>query len=51
MTEKEYKAYEMMMDDELREELHREMAPCSNEEFLERYKEEHEKRFGEEFQI
>lgn len=51
ITEAGYEAFVNAMDDDLREELHAELAPCSNEEFLERYKEEHEKRFGEEFQI
>jgi hypothetical protein len=40
-----------MMDDEIREELHRELAPCTDEEFLAAYIAEHEKRFGEEFTI
>lgn len=46
-----YKAAEMAMDDEIREQLHMELAPCTDEEFLEAYMEEHEKRFGEEFTI
>lgn len=41
---------EMLMDDELREKLHREIAPCSWNEFLDKYKEEHRKKFHEEFQ-
>jgi hypothetical protein len=40
-----------LMDDELREELHRELAPCTDEEFLTAYMAEHKKRFGEEFTI
>ncbi len=40
-----------MMDDEIREELHRELAPCTDEEFLKAYMEAHEAKFGEEFQI
>lgn len=40
-----------MMDDEIREELHRELAPCSDEEFLKAYMEAHEAKFNEEFQI
>lgn len=38
------------MDDEIREELHEKMAPCSNQEFLEAYAKAHAEKFdGEEF--
>lgn len=30
-------AIAVYMDDELREQIHREMAPCKSEEFLQRY--------------
>lgn len=40
-----------MMDDEIREELHRELAPCSEVEFLEAYMERHEEKYGCEFEI
>lgn len=40
-----------LMDDELREQVHAELAPCSNEEFLTRYLELHEQKFGEEFTV
>lgn len=46
-----YESAVVLMDDELREELNRELAPCTELEFLTRYMEEHEKRFGEEFTI
>lgn len=38
-----------LMDDDLREELHRELAPCSDQQFLEEYARRHQERFGEEF--
>ena len=38
-----------LMDDELREQVHEEMAPCTEQEFVERYAELHEERFGEGF--
>lgn len=44
-----YEACVMLMDDEIREKLNRELAPCTDEEFLARYMEEHEKKYGEEF--
>lgn len=40
-----------LMDDEIRETLHGEMAPCSDQEFLNRYAEEHALKFGEEFTV
>lgn len=40
-----------MMDDEIREKLHRELAPCTDKEFLDAYMEAHKKKFGEGFQI
>lgn len=40
-----------LMDDEIREELHNKLAPCTEEEFLEAYIEAHFKKYGEEFTI
>lgn len=40
-----------LMDDEIRGELHDEMAPCSNLEFLRAYMKAHEKKYGEAFTI
>ncbi len=37
------------MDDDLREEIHREMAPCTNQEFFDAYAAAHWGRFGEDF--
>ncbi len=39
------------MDDEIREELHTELAPCTKELFLEKYKEKHLEKYDEEFAI
>lgn len=44
-----YKFIEILMDDELREELHAKLAPCSEEKFLEEYKKAHFKKYREEF--
>ena len=46
-----YEAAVNLMDDEIREELHNEMAPCTDLEFLEAYMERHEEKYGEEFEI
>lgn len=38
-----------MGDDDIREQVHLELAPCTNEEFLARYKELFEEKYGIEF--
>lgn len=48
-TKVDYKAIEALMDDNIREELHAELAPCTSEEFLEAYKKAHRQKYGEEF--
>lgn len=50
-SEVDFEACVNLMDDEIREMLHAEMAPCEAQEFLDRYCEEHEKKYGEEFEI
>lgn len=37
------------MDDDLREEIHDELAPCNDQAFFDAYCERHEKKFGEVF--
>lgn len=37
------------MDDEIREQVHAELSPCTNEEFLDRYEELHLAKYGTEF--
>lgn len=44
-----YNAAVSLMDDELREKVHDELAPCSETEFLTRYMQEHEKKYGAPF--
>ena len=46
-----FEAVVSLMDDELREELNRELAPCTEQEFFEAYEKAHAEKFGEEFQI
>lgn len=38
-----------LMDDDIREELHQELAPCTNQEFIDEYIKRHREKFGEEF--
>lgn len=41
----------VLMDDDLREYLHSQIAPCGDQEFLDAYAEAHLAKFGEEFQV
>jgi len=49
-TEIDYDAAVNLMDDDIREELHNELAPCSNEEFFKTYCARHRERHDEEFE-
>ena len=40
-----------LMDEGIREKIHRDLAPCTDEEFLTAYMYEHEEKYGEEFTI
>lgn len=40
-----------LMDDEIREYLHQQMAPCTDLEFLDAYMREHEEKYCEDFTI
>lgn len=46
-----YNAAVELMDDELREKLHLEMAPCTDQEFFDAYCKLHEEKFGEEWEL
>lgn len=50
-TEVSYEAAVNMMDDELREAIHAEMAPCTDQEFFDAYAKAHKERFGEEWEF
>lgn len=41
----------LCMDEDIREDIHGELAPCTNEEFLTEYCKRHAKKYGEEFEI
>ena len=40
-----------IMDDEIREELHNKLAPCTDQEFADAYVAAHEAKYGEQFEI
>lgn len=45
----DYEAAVNLMDDDLREEVHADLAPCTDQQFIEEYARRHEQRFGEPF--
>ena len=47
----EFNTYVNYMDDDLRERVAWEIAPCTDQEFLDRYVELHYETFAEEFQV
>ena len=47
----DYEAAVMAMDDDIREKLSDELAPCGKQEFFDAYCKAHEERFGERFEI
>lgn len=46
-----YEAAVALMDDEIREELHAELAPCTEQEFFSAYEAAHAEKFGEEWEL
>lgn len=38
-----------LMDNEICEQIHMELAPCENQEFLDAYVKAHQEKYGEEF--
>lgn len=40
-----------MMDDEIRESIHNDMAPCGEQEFLDEYVVRHAAKYGKNFEI
>ena len=46
-----YDASVQLMDDDIREEIHRELATCTDLEFLEAYMVKHREKYGIDFTI
>lgn len=46
-----YDAAVQLMDDDLREELHAQLAPCTAQEFFTAYEAAHAEKFGEEWEL
>ena len=49
--ELDFDAAVALMDDELREELHNAIAPCTDQEFLTAYEDMHSEKFGERWEL
>lgn len=47
----DYEACVAFMDDDIREELHMKMAPCTDQEFLDAYVERHFEKYGVDFAV
>lgn len=45
----DYETAVQHMDNEVRENVHNELAPCSEQEFFNEYCKQHRQKFGEEF--
>lgn len=50
-TQVDFEAAVNLMDDEIREALHAELAPCTEQEFFDAYCKAHEEKYGDEFAI
>ena len=50
-TEIDFEVAVSLMDDEIREDLNRELAPCSEQEFFSAYEKAQAEKYGEEFQV
>ena len=40
-----------LMDDDIREEVHADLAPCTDQEFMDAYAKAHHEKYGEEFKV
>lgn len=50
-TQVDFEAAVNLMDDEIREALHAELAPCTEQEFFDAYCKAHAEKYSEEFAV
>lgn len=50
-TEIDFEAAVELMDDEIREELHEEMSPCTEQDFFTAYEINHEAKYGKVWEL
>lgn len=49
--ELDYEAAVNLMDDDIREALHMELAPCTDQQFFDAYTKAHAEKYGEEWEL
>jgi hypothetical protein len=49
--ELDFDATVVLMDDDIREQLHNDLAPCTEQEFFDAYAKAHEEKFREEWEL
>lgn len=47
----DFRAAVALMDDDICDDLHAEIAPCSDQDFFEAYEDAHEEKYGEEWEL
>lgn len=47
----DFDAAVMLMDDDLREQLHSELAPCTDQEFMDAYVKAHRDKYNDDFSV
>lgn len=50
-TEIDFDAAVNLMDDEIREEIHADLAPCTEQEFFSAYEKAHAEKYGEQWEL
>lgn len=50
-TQVDFEGAVNLMDDEIREALHAELAPCTEQEFFDAYCKAHDEKYGEKFAV
>jgi len=49
--ELDYEAAVTLMDDDIREELHMQLAPCTDQQFFDAYTKAYKEKFGEDWEL
>lgn len=47
----DFEAAVNLMDDEIREAVHADLAPCTDQEFMDEYARRHEEKYGQSFEL
>ncbi len=49
--EVDFEASKYLMDEEIREKLHEDISPCTEQEFFTAYEQAHKEKYGEEWEL